>query len=49
MLSLTGLAIMFVLGYFLGRLITQLQTDRKQNKLNKEVMNYYKDLGIYKD
>lgn len=40
---------MFVLGYFLGRLITQLQTDRKQNKLNKEVMNYYKDLGIYKD
>ena len=49
MLSPIGLVIMFVLGYFLGRLITQLQTDRKQNKLNKEVMNYYKDLGIYKD
>ena len=49
MLSPTGLVIMFVLGYFLGRLITQLQTDRKTNKLNKQVMNYYKDLGIYKD
>ena len=40
---------MFILGYLIGRLITELQTTRKQNKLNKEVMNYYKDLGIYKD
>ena len=40
---------MFILGYLIGRLITELQTDRKRNKLNKEVMNYYKDLGIYKD
>ena len=49
MLSPLGLLMMFILGYLIGRLITQLQTDRKQNKLNKEVMNYYKDLGIYKD
>jgi len=49
MLSLQGLLIVFILGYLIGRLITQLQTDRKTNKLNKEVMNYYKDLGIYKD
>ena len=49
MLSLQGLLLVFVLGYLIGYTITQLQTDRKQNKLNKEVMNYYKDLGIYKD
>ncbi len=49
MLSPLGLLMMFILGYLIGRLITQLQTDRKQNKLNKQVMNYYKDLGIYKD
>ena len=49
MLSVQGLLIVFILGYLIGRLITQLQTDRKQNKLNKEVMNYYKELGIYKD
>ncbi len=49
MLSPTGLAIMFVLGYFLGRLITQLQTDRKTNKLNQEVMQNYKDLGVHID
>jgi hypothetical protein len=49
MLSPQGLLIMFILGYLIGRLITQLQTDRKTNKLNKQVMNYYKDLGIYKD
>jgi hypothetical protein len=49
MLSVQGLLIMFILGYLIGRLITQLQTDRKTNKLNKQVMNYYKDLGIYKD
>lgn len=49
MLSPQGLLIVFILGYLIGRLITQLQTDRKRNKLNKEVMNYYKDLGIYKD
>ena len=40
---------MFILGYLIGRLITELQIDRKRNKLNKEVMNYYKQLGIYKD
>ena len=49
MLSPYGLLIMFILGYLIGRLITELQTERKRNKLNKEVMNYYKDLGIYKD
>jgi len=49
MLSVQGLLIVFILGYLIGRLITELQTDRKQNKLNKQVMNYYKDLGIYKD
>ena len=49
MLSPPGLLIVFILGYLIGRLITELQTDRKRNKLNKEVMNYYKDLGIYKD
>jgi len=49
MLSPLGLLIIFILGYLIGRLITELQTDRKRNKLNKEVMNYYKDLGIYKD
>jgi|TARA_A100001391_G_C4822092_1_gene211639 hypothetical protein len=49
MLSPLGLLMMFILGYLIGRLITELQTDRKRNKLNKEVMNYYKDLGIYKD
>ena len=49
MLSVQGLLIVFILGYLIGRLITELQTDRKRNKLNKEVMNYYKDLGIYKD
>jgi len=49
MLSPQGLLIVFILGYLIGRLITQLQTDRKTNKLNKQVMNYYKDLGIYKD
>jgi len=49
MLSVQGLLIVFILGYLIGRLITQLQTDRKTNKLNKQVMNYYKDLGIYKD
>ena len=49
MLSVQGLLIVFILGYLIGRLITELQTDRKRNKLNKEVMSYYKDLGIYKD
>ena len=49
MLSPFGLLMMFILGYLIGRLITELQTERKRNKLNKEVMNYYKDLGIYKD
>jgi membrane protein YqaA with SNARE-associated domain len=49
MLSVQGLLIMFILGYLIGRLITELQTNRKTNKLNKQVMNYYKDLGIYKD
>ena len=49
MLSPLGLLMMFILGYLIGRLITELQTERKRNKLNKEVMNYYKDLGIYKD
>jgi hypothetical protein len=49
MLSPFGLLMMFILGYLIGRLITELQTDRKRNKLNKEVMNYYKNLGIYKD
>ena len=49
MLSPLGLLMMFILGYLIGRLITELQTDRKRNKLNKQVMNYYKDLGIYKD
>ena len=49
MLSPLGLLMMFILGYLIGRLITELQTERKRNKLNKQVMNYYKDLGIYKD
>ena len=49
MLSPSGLLMMFILGYLIGRLITELQTERKRNKLNKKVMNYYKDLGIYKD
>ncbi len=49
MLSPQGLLIVFILGYLIGRTMTQIQTDRKRNKLNKEVMNYYKDLGIYKD
>ena len=49
MLSPFGLLMMFILGYLIGRLITELQTERKRNKLNKKVMNYYKDLGIYKD
>ena len=49
MLSVQGLLLVFVLGYLIGRTMTQIQTDRKRNKLNKEVMNYYKDLGIYKD
>ena len=49
MFSPLGLLMMFILGYLIGRLITELQTERKRNKLNKQVMNYYKDLGIYKD
>ena len=49
MLSAQGLLLVFVLGYLIGYTITQLQTDRKTNKLNKQVMNYYKDLGIYID
>ena len=49
MLSPLGLLMMFILGYLIGRLITELQTDRKRNKLDQEVIQNYKNLGVHID
>ena len=49
MFSIQGLIIIFILGYGSGRLITLIQEDIKRNKANKEVDDYYKSLGVWKD
>ncbi len=49
MFSLQGLLIIFILGYGSGRLITLIQEDIKRNKANKEINNYYKSIGVWKE
>ena len=49
MLSLQGLLIIFILGYGSGRVITLIQEDLKRNKANKEVDDYYRSLGVWKE
>jgi hypothetical protein len=49
MFSIQGLIIIFILGYGSGRLITLIQEDLKRNKANKEINNYYKSIGVWKE
>ena len=49
MFSIKGLIIIFILGYGSGRIISLIQEDLKRNKANKEVDDYYKSLGVWKE
>jgi hypothetical protein len=49
MFSIQGLIIIFILGYGSGRVITLIQEDIKRNKANKEVDDYYRSLGVWKE
>jgi hypothetical protein len=49
MLSVQGLLLIFILGYGAGRLITLIQEDIKRNKANKEIDDYYRSLGVWKE
>ena len=49
MFSLQGLLIIFILGYGSGRIITLIQEDLKRNKTNKEIDDYYRSLGVWKE